>query len=104
MRLRFRPLVVVHKRACPVSSYVASVAEVAAELGVSPSTIKRAERTALAKLAEALTAGSGPEIVVRLSPFEALMLHGSVARRRYCERLMRKRPYETVEDEPPEGL
>jgi hypothetical protein len=87
-----------------VSTYAASVTEIADELGVSRSTVKRAEATALAKLAEAMTAGSGPEIVVTFTPMEALYLFGSVARRRYLARLMRCRPHTEPADDPPPGL
>ena len=78
-----------------------TVDAIADELGVSRSTVNRAERSALAKLAEALTAGSGPEIVVVLTPMECLYLHGSLARQRYCDRLMRCRPYTEPDGDPP---
>ena len=51
-----------------------------------------------------MIAPGGPEIVVVLTPMECLYLHGSLARQRYCDRLMRCRPYVEPDGDPPPGL
>jgi len=85
-----------------MSAYNHTVAEIAEELGCSRSTVKRAEASALAKIAAALTDPDqlGPERLVRLSPMECLYLFAGITGRLYLARLMKCRPYEYPDDEP----
>ena len=82
-----------------------SVDDVAHDLGLSTATVERVQRSALAKLRAAYCApGAGPERTVTLTMTEIALIHSHVAHRSYLVRLMRCRPGEEPEGDPPSGL